>query len=112
DISIEMAADFILAADRFQLSLFAPLLLYGLRPGELGWLFAEHIEADWLSVASIPELDYSTKGRRDKRFPLTPCLRSLWDSEGQMRPGLIYVNRPAAEGLQKPSLWGLSLAGL
>ena len=39
DITVPMAVELLAACDTFQLSVFAPLLLYGLRPGELGWLF-------------------------------------------------------------------------
>jgi hypothetical protein len=112
DITTSMAVDLVLATDRFQLAIFAPLLLYGLRPGELGWLFAEHVQANWLVVPNISELDYTTKGRRDKRFPVTTSLRALWQLEKRSTKGLIYGHRAAAEGPRRPSLAGLSLTAL
>ncbi len=112
DITTKMATELVQAADRFQLTLFVPLLLYGLRPGELGWLFAEQIQAGWLSVQNILELDYTTKGRRDKRFPLVPCLAKLWNVGSRAGTGLIYSHRAAAEGQCKPPLAGRSLSGL
>ncbi len=112
DITVAMAVDFVAAADAFQLAVFTPMLLFGLRPGELGWLFSEHIQNDWLSVPNIAELDYTTKGRRDKRFPLVDCLRRLWLAKGPASSGLIYTNRAASEGRRIPPLAGLSLSVL
>jgi hypothetical protein len=112
DITTSMAVELVLATDRFQLGVFAPLLLYGLRPGELGWLFVEHVQADWLIVPNIRELDYSTKGRRDKRFPLMDSVRALWQLGVSSSAGLIFCNRAAAEGRRKPPLAGRSLSGL
>jgi hypothetical protein len=112
DVTTSMAVDLVRMADRFQLAVFAPLLLYGLRPGELGWLFTEHVRADWLNVPNVLELDYTTKGRRDKRFPLTASLRSLWQFSDKPGCGLIYVTRAASEGRVRPPLFGLSLSGL
>jgi hypothetical protein len=107
-----MAVHLVLAADPFQLGIFAPLLLYGLRPGELGWLFAEHVQANWLVVPNISELNYTTKGRRDKRFPVTTSLRALWGLEARATAGLIYCHRAAAEGPHRPPLAGLPLGVL
>lgn len=112
DITTKMAVELVQAADRFQLTIIAPLLLYGLRPGELGWLFAEHVQAGWLSVPNILELDYTTKGRRDKRFPLVTCIEALWNLKSRAATGLIYSHRAAIEGHSKPPLAGLSLSGL
>ncbi len=112
DITTKMATELVQTADRIQLAIFAPLLLYGLRPGELGWLFAEHVQAGWLSVPNILELDYTTKGRRDKRFPLVPCLANLWNLESRAGTGMIYAYRAAAEGQRKPPLAGQSLGEL
>lgn len=112
DISTKMATELVQVADRFQLTIFAPLLIYGLRPGELGWLFAEHVQAGWLSIPNILELEYTTKGRRDKRFPLVPCLANLWNLENRVATGLIYSHRAAVAGHSKPPLAGWSLSGL
>ena len=112
DITVSMAVDFLAASDAFQLAVFTTMLLFGLRPGEVGWLFFEHVQNDWLSVPNIAELDYTTKGRRDKRFPLVDCLRRLWLSKGPASKGLIYANRAASEGRRMPPLAGLALGAL
>ncbi len=70
DISMPMAVDLLYTCDRFQLAIFAPLALYGLRPGELGWLFHEYIENDWLRVPCNLDPGYVTKGRRQEAFPV------------------------------------------
>lgn len=110
DIDFSMATDLINSADRFQLSILSPLLLFGLRPAELGWLFREKLDKGWLRVACVPELDYLTKGRRDKRFPVPDCLHELWNHGAATTNGLLYTNRRVAEGHVRPSSLGNSLA--
>lgn len=112
DITVGMAVDLAMAADSFQLGIFAPMLLYGLRPGELGWLFRENAGDDWLRVACVKELDYTTKGRRDKRLPIVDCLKKLWNTSGVHDSGLLFVKRRVAEGRISVPLLGQSLAAL
>ncbi|MDP6468639.1 MAG: hypothetical protein QF918_12905 [Pirellulaceae bacterium] len=112
DITIPMATSLIEACDPFQLSIFAPLVFYGLRPSELGWIFRENIEGEWLRVPCRAELDYFTKGRRDKSFPIVDCLRPLWDARSHSATGLLYVNRGVAEGRTTPESLGWSAAHL
>ncbi len=112
DISMAMAVDLLQACDRFQLGIFAALTLYGLRPGELGWLFREHTADNWLRVCCIADLDYQTKGRRDKSFPIIPCLRPLWHLAERGGTGLLYVNRRVDRGAVPTPLLGTSLSEL
>ncbi|MFV1967239.1 MAG: hypothetical protein ACC628_17560 [Pirellulaceae bacterium] len=112
DISMQMAVDLLHACDRFQLAIFAPLALYGMRPGELGWLFREHIENDWLRVLCIPHLGYLTKGRRDKAFPVVGCLQPLWRRDDDVSKGLLYVNRRVDSRKVQPPLTGMPLSEL
>ena len=72
DINVQMAIDLIDNCDSFQLPIFGALLLYGLRPGELGWMFHEEIEAKWVQVPCKPELDYYTKVDRIRSFHSSP----------------------------------------
>ncbi len=111
-ITIPMATSLIAACDAYQLSIFAPLLFYGLRPSELGWIFRENIEAEWLRVPCSADLDYFTKGRRDKSFPIVDCLRPLWEASRGSVTGLLYVNRTVAEGRSNPAFLGWSAAQL
>jgi hypothetical protein len=102
DVTLPMAIDFVGACDAYQLRLFAPLLLFGLRAAEPCLLFAEYLDGQWLRVPCNPELDYQTKGRRDKRFPLIEDLEPLW---GLLRDGrehgLLYERRAVVTGKEK-----------
>jgi hypothetical protein len=113
DITLAMAVAFVAACDRFQLRLFVPMLLCGLRAAEPCTLFREYLDTDWLKVPCNPELGYHTKGRRDKRFPLVPCLQPFW---GELRrgavQGLLYERRAVAEGRETAPWRGAALAEL
>jgi integrase len=112
-VTAAMAADFLAACDRHQLLLFAPLVLFGLRAAEPCLLFREDVDADWLRVPCRPELDYRTKGQRDKRFPLVDDLRPLGDALRSGRPGgLLYQRRAVAEGREHAPLAGAARAEL
>ena len=67
DIALDMAVEFFGVCDGYQLRLFAPMALYGLRASEPCFLFEEHLREDWLDVPCLPEMAYFTKGRREKR---------------------------------------------
>jgi hypothetical protein len=113
DITPEMAVAFVGACDAWQLRLFVPLLFFGLRAAEPCYLFGEYLERDWLRVPCNPDLEYRTKGRRDKRLPLLDALGPFWDAlrSGGAR-GLLYERRAVAEGREKARLRGASLADL
>lgn len=110
DITVPMAVDFLMACDGYQLRLFAPIVLYGLRATEPCFLFGEHVQDGWLKVQCLDGLSYQTKGRRDKRFPLLPCLELM----NKERPGkgLYFLRRPVVEGKQQAPLAGSSLPQL
>ncbi len=112
DISVSMAVNLLCACDPFQLAIFAPLALYGLRPGELGWLFREYVREDWVRVPCNLDLDYLTKGRRQKTFPVVSCLEPLWRLGGPVRHGLLYVHRHVDGENFQPPLLGRSLPQL
>jgi integrase len=76
-ITVPMAADFLGACDDYQVRLFTPLILFGLRAAEIGWVFNEDVTPDWFIVRCHAELDYLTKGQRDKKFPLLPKIRTF-----------------------------------
>ncbi|MBW3597266.1 MAG: hypothetical protein KY475_08330 [Planctomycetes bacterium] len=112
DVTGTMAVELLLACDLFQLGIFAPLLLYGLRPGELGWIFWENVEEGWLKVACNQDLGYATKGRRDKRFPVLACLEGLWRQSNPWGQGLLYRCRGASADKTPTALSGASLGAL
>jgi integrase len=101
-----MAVEFLERCDAFQLPLFAMFILCGLRASEPCWLMREHLSGDgWLKVVSLPDLGYTTKGRRDKRFPLPKCLHQMLHDPhftAQADAGLILRRRSAWEGSDCP----------
>jgi integrase len=109
DITLAMAVDFLNACDDFQLKLFAPMILYGLRAAEPCFLFAEHIRDGWVKIQCIDGLSYKTKGRRDKRFPVLPCLHTLWKGLDGHSRGLFFQRRGVVEGQTRAPLQGASL---
>jgi hypothetical protein len=113
EITRPMAVAFIETCDLYQLRLFGPLILFGLRAAEPCLLFRAHLETDWLRVCCIPELGYFTKGRRDKRLPLIAELRSFWDwLRDTAAPGLLYQRRSVLGGREPARLREASLADL
>jgi hypothetical protein len=104
-INVDMAVQLVEASDAFQLQLMTPLFLYGLRPGELSWLFSEDIADGWLKVDCIPELGYFTKGRREKRFPILPEIAALLEGAGPHQSGLLLRRCPGrrTDVVTKPS---------
>lgn len=108
DITIDMAASFLRACDAYQLRLFAPMVFFGLRAEEPAYLFREYIEREWLRVPCSEILGYTTKGKRDKRLPLTGPLREILMMDGG-ETGLLYLRRRVAEGSEIPPLAGRSL---
>ena len=113
DITLQMAVELVRACDAFQLRLFVPLLVFGLRAAEPCVLFADHLRDGWLSVPCVPELGLLTKGRRDKRFPLLERLELFWKlfRDGKDK-GLLLERRSVAEGREQVPLRGASLAEL
>jgi integrase len=113
DVTVPMAVDFLIACDAFQLKLFAPIILYGLRAAEPCFLFGEHVKDGWLKAQCIDSIAYRTKGRRDKRFPMLPCLQTLWQiTPSQKSQGLCYQRRSALDRREKVPLCGASLQRL
>jgi hypothetical protein len=113
DITLPMALNLVNLCNRFQLLLFAPMLLFGLRAAEPCYLFHEYFDGDWLRIPCNPELAYFTKGRRDKRFPLIDPLRPLWEALRQAAgPGLLYLRRGVMERREVAPLRGYSLPDL
>ncbi len=99
DITATMAANFLAAADDFQLPLFCALLFFGLRAAEPCMLLFEDIKDCWLHVDCKPELDFETKGHRNKRFPLVETVGELISKHAkQRRGGMLFLRRDVAGG--------------
>jgi integrase len=113
DITVEMTVAFVGACDRYQLLLFVPLLVFGLRASEPCFLFREYLDGGWLRVPCNPDLGYQTKGRRDKRFPVVESLQPFWDElRAGAGQGLLYLRRRVYEGQEPAPLQGASLGEL
>ena len=113
DITVDMAVEFLEACDSYQLRLFAPIALYGLRASEPCFLFEEHLREDWLDVPCLPELAYYTKGRREKRLPILPCLSALFRPMVGPNPrGLLYRRRNVIATGEATPLAGMMLTEL
>jgi hypothetical protein len=113
DITLNMAIAFVAECDRFQLRLFVPLILFGLRPSELCFLIHEHLDSDWLQAACIPDLSYYSKGKRSKRLPLIEELNSFWGTLRQNKKhGLLYERRAVFEEEEQVALRGAAVTEL
>ncbi len=114
DITISMAVDFLSLCDSHQLPLFSLLVFYGLRASEPCFLFRENLtDNNWLKVVCIPQIGYTTKGRRDKRLPLVEPVRAIlnFNSENKDR-GLLFQRRSVTEGTENPKFINFSLVEL
>ncbi|MCA9252016.1 MAG: hypothetical protein R3E58_02865 [Phycisphaerae bacterium] len=110
DVNMDMVVEFVRLCDDYQRSLFVPILLYGLRASEPIFLFREHLDPDWLRVVCLPELEYLTKGRRDKRFPMMTIITDLWNLDATSPGvGLLYQRRRIVDGRESSPLLGWSL---
>ena len=113
DITVDMAVDFLAACDAYQLRLFAPLAIYGLRASEPCLLLHERLRSDWLDVPCLPDLAYYTKGRREKRLPMISCLDSLLQAGAQTpSAGLLYLRRSVVAEPGSAALAGASFLAL
>lgn len=101
-ITKDMAEAFLLSCDSYQLSLFGPMVLFGLRASEPIFLFHEHCSDGFLTVGCLPEIDYWTKGRRSKRLPLLERLNGLWGHLcGSDATGFLYRQRHFPSDMQR-----------
>lgn len=113
DITLPMAIDLVGTCDAFQLRLFVPLLVFGLRAAEPCALFADHLRDGWLAVPCVPELGLLTKGRRDKRFPLLEKLEPFWELfRAGKETGLLLERRAVSEGQEAAPRRGAAVAEL
>jgi hypothetical protein len=113
DITVKMAVEFLDACDAYQLRLFGPVIVFGLRAAEPCLLFYEHVRDDWLTVPCLPELDYYTKGRREKRLPIIPGLDMVLRSAAAARSsGLLYLRRGVLANTATAPLVGAPLKDL
>lgn len=112
DITMAMAEEFIAVCDPYQLRLFAPMVLYGLRAAEPILICHEHLTDNYLHINCIPELDYLTKGHRDKSLPLLPEVRQLLAGDDTTAKGLVFNRRGISKKKLNLPLVGYSLQDL
>ncbi|MBR9804549.1 hypothetical protein GYB59_23905 [bacterium] len=101
DVTIEMASNFLQRCDEYQLRLFSPIILFGLRASEPCFVFREDLDAEWLRVIGRPELGYDTKGLRDKRLPLSLELHELLTAHRVEDSCLLLTRRSVFEGTEE-----------
>ncbi len=106
DVDVAMAAEFLKACDSYQLRLFAPIIMWGLRPTEAIWMFRESMDGTFLRHTCIDDLNYTTKGVRNKSLPLIEPLSQLLASGA--KEGLVLRRRAVEEGREQPTLVGRS----
>jgi len=112
DVTIEMACKFLQNCDDYQLRLFSPIILFGLRASEPCLIFQEDLDAEWLRVIGRPELGYDTKGLRDKRLPMSPEVYELLTARRIEQSCLLLTRRSIFEGRYKITDSALSVAEL
>jgi integrase len=113
DITVAMAVSFLQACDAYQLGLFVPIILCGLRAAEPCFLFREYIQDRWLKVPCNPDFFYQTKGRRAKRFPwLDEVGLFLQPSLAERGHGLFYQGRWSLAATKERPFLGASLKEL
>jgi integrase len=110
DVTVAMATNFLKACDAYQLRLFAPMVLLGLRAAEPLAVMHEHLTKDSLEVSCIRGLDYRTKGVRDKQLPLLPEIVRLLKQPTQ--GGLLFLRRSVVDATKRPPLLGATLSEL
>jgi integrase len=108
DVTIAMASSFLQKCDDFQLRLFSPMILLGLRAAEPIMAFTEFVTCDSLEIKCIPSLDYRTKGVRDKFLPLVPKLAQLLGTK--TASALLFPRRDVWERNEQPAMAGAKLA--
>ncbi len=106
DVNIAMAAEFLKVCDAYQLRLFAPIILWGLRPTEAIWMFRENMDGAFLRHTCVDDLNYTTKGVRNKSLPLIEPLRLILTPGADH--GLVLCRRTVDEGRERPDLVGKS----
>jgi integrase len=111
DITCQMAKDLLGACDDYQLRIFALLIFQGLRAGEPAFLFHEYLDQQWLRIPCNEQIEYQTKGKRDKRLPLFEPLGSLL-RRAPHEQGLLFLRRSVVCGLETAPLAGASLKQL
>ena len=103
DITVDMAAEFLRACDTYQLRLFAPIAIYGLRASEPCFLFYEHLNGDWLDERlgeNFPEPEQQDRARELLAAGLhqvQEALHSAGDAENRRSAD------PAADSGQRPA---------
>ena len=112
DVTPAMASDFLRACDPINCGCSCPCCCSACA-AEPCFLFVEYLDEDWRRVPCNPDLAYSTKGRRDKRFPLIEELRPFWDAlRAGRESGLLYERRAVIAGTEKAPRRGAALADL
>jgi integrase len=87
--------------DPWQKRIFLMLVVYGLRVGELTHLLISDV--DWeggtLQIQSKPEMVWHVKTRDQRVLPVLPQIQEVLEAcRGNRKAGVLFLNRPHAEG--------------
>ncbi len=97
---------FLEACDDWQRPIFVVLAAYGLRVGELTHLLIEDVDFDKhvLTIRSKPELCWHVKTSKERRLPIFPEIRSIFERLiADRKAGFLFLNRNFAEGQLEPA---------
>ena len=100
-VGVDDLVRIVAVVDTYGLALLAPLFSFGPRPSELGRiLLADFDPAErFLQVICRPEAGYTSKGRRNKFWPVSEALlRCIQPLLGRSRGGPIFIKRSIFEG--------------
>ena len=103
----EQERAFFQACDDWQRDLFTVLTRYGLRLGELTHLLIEDVDliADTFVIRSKPWLFWNVKTGRERRLPLLPGMREIFErAVGGRCAGFVFLNQEFATGRSRPAL--------
>jgi integrase len=102
----EQEKAFFEACDEWQRDIFAVLAGYGLRVGELTHLLIEEVDMadDTFVVRSKPWLFWSVKTGRERRLPLLPGTRQVFQRAiGGRSAGFVFLNEEFVTGRLHPA---------
>jgi integrase len=102
----EQEKAFLDACSDWQRSIFEPLIIYGMRVGELTHLLIENVDfkSDTIEICSKPEIFWRVKTSRRRKLPMTASIRALFKGLIDARKaGFVLLNESFQNGQKKPA---------
>jgi integrase len=104
--TLEQEKAFFAACDAWQKPIFTTLASYGLRLGELTHLLIEDVDFvnGIFNVRSKPWLFWNVKSRRERKLPLLPATKGVFQTAiGSRKAGFVFLNAQFAAGRSQPA---------